>query len=76
MKAYVLVTVRTGEVREVVRNLRALRGVKAASITFGPYDAVAEIEAPDVKALGQLLAAGIQPIPGIEGTLTCLAVDD
>ncbi|MCK6481416.1 MAG: Lrp/AsnC ligand binding domain-containing protein [Planctomycetaceae bacterium] len=76
MKAYVLVSVRTGMVKEAVKNLRRLQGVQSAHITFGPYDAVAVIEAPDVKRLGELLASEIQPIPGVEGTLTCLAVDE
>jgi DNA-binding Lrp family transcriptional regulator len=75
MKAYVLVTVRAGEVREVVKALRAIAGVSEAHATFGPYDAVAVVETKDVAQLGDITASGIQPIAGIERTLTCLAVD-
>lgn len=75
MKAYVMIRVRTGEVREVVRNLRRVGGVLEANMTFGPYDAVAVVEANDVNQIGRLLATGIQPIPGVIETLTCLAVD-
>jgi len=75
MKAYVLVTVRAGEVREVVKALRSIEGVSEAHATFGPYDAVAVVETSDVAQLGDITASGIQPIPGIERTLTCLAVD-
>jgi DNA-binding Lrp family transcriptional regulator len=75
MKAYVLVKVRAGEVKEVVANLRNVEGVVEAHMTFGPYDAVAVVETQDVAKLGAITASKIQPIPGVERTLTCLAVD-
>lgn len=75
MKAYVLMRTRTGEIRDVVRTVRRVAGVKEANMTFGPYDVVAVIEADDVRHLGNILAMGIQPIPGMLETLTCLAVD-
>ncbi len=75
MKAYVLIKIRSGEVKEVVRSLRKVDGVTEAHMTFGPYDAVAEVETSDVAKLGSITASKIQPIPGVEQTLTCLAVD-
>jgi uncharacterized protein with GYD domain len=75
MKAYILIDIRTGDVREVVKNLRRVEGVLEANMTFGHYDAVAVMEAPDVKTLGTMLATQVQPIPGVLETMTCLAVD-
>jgi DNA-binding Lrp family transcriptional regulator len=75
MKAYVLINIRTGDVREVVKNLRRVQGVVEANMTFGPYDAVAVIETDDINGVGTILAGAIQPIPGVLETLTCLAVD-
>jgi len=75
MKAYVLIRIRAGEVKEVVRNLRKVEGVTEAHMTFGPYDAVAVVETTDIAKLGAITASAIQPIPGVEQTLTCLAVD-
>lgn len=75
MKAYVMIKIRSGEVKEVVDCLRKLKNVREAHMTFGPYDAVAVVETDDVAKLGQVTAAEIQPIPGVEQTLTCLAVD-
>ncbi|MCS6994367.1 MAG: Lrp/AsnC ligand binding domain-containing protein [Anaerolineales bacterium] len=75
MKAYVLVNIRTGEIKDVVRQMRKVPQVREVNMTFGPYDAVAIIEARDLDDLGSILAAAIQPIPGVEETLTCLAVD-
>lgn len=75
MKAYVLIKIRAGEVKDVVRQMRKLDNIVEAHMTFGPYDAVAVITAQDIGGLGSLIATTIQPIPGVEQTLTCIAVD-
>ena len=75
MKAYVMIKIRAGEVKEGVNKLRKIQSVKEAHMTFGPYDAVVEVETADVATLGQVTALEIQPIPGVEQTLTCLTVD-
>jgi DNA-binding Lrp family transcriptional regulator len=75
MKAYVLIKVRPGDIKEVVRRLRETAHVLEANMTFGPYDAVAIVESEDLGGLGTLIASGIQPMPGVEETLTCLAVE-
>ncbi len=75
MKAYILIKIRSGEVKAVVQEMRKLPSVRSAEMTFGPYDAIAVVEATDLGELGQLVASKIQPIPGVEQTLTCLAVE-
>ncbi len=75
MKAYILIEIRTGEIEKVVEHLRRVEGVQEAHMTFGPYDAIALVEAEDVRSLGKIMANRIQPIPGVLETLTCLAVD-
>ncbi len=75
MKAYVLISARTGDAPDVVRQINRLKGVIEAHITFGPYDAVAVVEADNIKEVGHIIHNEIQPIPGILDTLTCLAVD-
>ena len=75
MKAYVLIKIRAGDVKDVIKSLRKVEGIVEAHMTFGPYDAVAVVETTDVTALGRITASMIQPISGLEQTLTCLAVD-
>ena len=75
MKAYILINIRTGEIRDVLRELKRIKPIQEVNMTFGPYDAVAIVEAKDLNDLGEILAGLIQPIPGIEETMTCLAVD-
>lgn len=75
MKAFVLIKIRAGSVREVVQQVRRIDSVLEAHVTFGPFDGVAVIESDDLGHIGTLIASSIQPIPGVEQTLTCLAVD-
>ncbi len=76
MKAYILITIHAGQIEQVVEYLRRVDGVIDANMAFGPYDAVAVVEAEDIKALGKIMATKIQPIPGVLDTLTCLVVGD
>ncbi len=76
MKAYVLVNIHPGSIEEVVRNMRRLPEVVEANSTFGPYDAVAVIQADTISQLGRLVNVRIQPIPGIVETLTCLVSEE
>jgi DNA-binding Lrp family transcriptional regulator len=75
MKAYVMVKIRSGEIKEAVGQFRKIKGVAEAHMTFGPYDAVAVVEADNIAEIGAITALEIQPAPGVEQTLTCLAVD-
>ena len=75
MKAFVLIKIRTGDLKDVVRHLHKIEHVLEAHMTFGPYDAVAVIEVADISGLASLIASSIQPIPGVEQTLTCIAAD-
>ena len=75
MKAYVLINVRTGDVKDVVNQLKKLDNVLEVHMTFGPYDVVATITAENINGLGAMIATSIQPIPGVQQTLTCIAVD-
>lgn len=75
MKAYVLIKIRAGEVKDVALQLRKVEGVVEAHMTFGPYDAIAVVDTADISKLGAITASAIQPIPGVEQTLTCIAVD-
>ena len=75
MKAYVLVSSQTMETADVVEMMRKVKGVVSADVTFGPYDAVAIVEASDLNALGRIIVREIRTLPGVLDTITCLAVD-
>jgi DNA-binding Lrp family transcriptional regulator len=75
VRAYVLINARTSEEREVTRALRRMPGVLRADDVFGSYDVIAEIEGPDLAAIGKLVFETIRVMPGVTDTLTCLAAE-
>ena len=75
MKAIVLTKAHTGEVEETVHFIRKIRAVREAHVTFGPYDIITVIESNRLADIGDIVVNEIQPIPGVEKTLTCLMVN-
>jgi len=67
--------VRAGEERSVVQMLGKIPGVVKVETTFGAYDAIAQVEAPDLVGLGKLVYDAIRATPGVIDTMTCLAVE-
>lgn len=74
MRGYVLVHTRAGEERDVIEQLKDVPGIVRAEVTFGPYDAVVEVEASDLSAIGRLVYGRIRATPGVMDTLTCLTI--
>ena len=75
MKAFVLIKIRTGEVELVLRDLYRVKSVTDAYMTFGPHDAIAMIETENLNQIGNVVYSEIQPIPGVQQTLTLLAIE-
>ncbi len=75
MKAYVLIKISPGEILPALKLLRRLDGIEDATMTFGPYDAVAVVEGCNIKQISHQVSCDIQSIPGVLETCTCLAVD-
>lgn len=74
MRGYVLVHTRAGEERDVVNEIKNVPGILRADMTFGPYDLIVEVEAPDLVAIGKLVYGRVRATPGVTDTLTCLAI--
>ncbi len=74
VEAYVLIQTEVGKAAEVARLIADITGVTASEAVTGPYDAIVHTEADDVDALGKLVVARIQAVPGITRTLTCPVV--
>ncbi len=75
MKAYVLIRAQLMETANVVEMLHRVKGVISADVTFGPYDAVAQVEANDLDSLSRIIIHDIRTLPGVLDTLTCLAAN-
>ncbi len=75
MKAYVMLRTQLMETADVVELARKIKGVVQADVTFGPYDAVAQVEVADLDTLSRVVIRELRTLPGVLDTLTCLAVD-
>ena len=67
--ACVLISCEAGKFRDVAEEAKKLQGVKKAFVVHGRWDAVAEVEAADINALGEL-ALKINGLPGVKANET------
>lgn len=74
LKAYVLIETAIGTSPNVVGQLRAVEEVLYVDRVTGPHDIIAVVEVVDLPALHGLLADRVHPLPGVEKTITCVAV--
>lgn len=74
VQAYILIQTEVGRSSSVAIEIARISGVTMAEDVTGPYDVIARIEAPTLDALGQIVIAKIQDVPGITRTLTCTVV--
>ena len=73
-RAYVLIETTVRESRQIANTLRSLPEVEAVDAVTGPYDIIAIVEAPDLRAVGDLVTGHIHAIDRIVRTITCLSV--
>jgi DNA-binding Lrp family transcriptional regulator len=74
VRAYVFITTRKAEERQVADTIREFPTVKAAHVITGNIDVVAFIEAVDLGALWETVNQ-IQAVPGATRTTTSVVVE-
>ena len=74
LSAYVLIETEVGKVAHVAQALTTLDGVQLAEDLAGPYDVIANVQAPSLDELGRLLASQIQVLDGVSRTVTCIVL--
>ena len=75
-RGYVLIEVAGEKATHVAQAVGKIDGVTSVHAVTGPYDVIAQIEAPDMKSLGNIILTQVRAISGIHKTLTCVAIDD
>jgi DNA-binding Lrp family transcriptional regulator len=75
MRAYVLVNVRPGKVRDVVLAVSGMENVRHADACWGLPDVFAYVDTPDEKSLNNLVMDRIQKLDGVERTETHIVVE-
>jgi DNA-binding Lrp family transcriptional regulator len=74
VQAYILIQTEVASSSRVAEAVRGIAGVTRADDVTGPYDVIVHAEAEDVDALGKMVVAKVQAVPGITRTLTCPVV--
>ena len=75
-KAFILIETAVGKSQDVIGELRGLSWAELVVRVAGPYDVIAIVEAPDLKAIGDLISSRIHKIEGIVRTVTCMELPD
>lgn len=75
MRAYVLINVKSGKVREVVGAVGKLPSVQHADACWGLPDVFAYINTSDERSLHALVMEQIQKLEGVERTETHIVVE-
>ena len=75
MRAYILVNVRPGRVRDVVSSVTKMDGVRHADACWGAPDVFIYAETSDERKLNQLVMDRIQKLQGVERTETHITVE-
>ena len=75
VRAYILMTLEPGKAIDVVKRMRKESGVNQVDAITGEYDAIAQVQAEDVKGIGTLIVDRLQGVSGVVRTITCLAVE-
>ena len=75
MRAYILINVRPGRVRDVVDAVTQMEGVRRADACWGVPDLFVYVETSDDRKLNQLVIDKIQKLEGVERTETHIAVE-
>ena len=74
-QAYVLLKVRTGKTKDVVKSLNAVSSVQQVHSCFGQPDVFCFVEVRDEKGLSDLVIRTIHTIDGVEETDTHIVAD-
>ena len=74
LSAYVLIETEVGKVAHVAQALAMLDEVQLAEDLAGPYDVIANVQAPSLDELGRLVASQIQVLDGVSRTVTCMVL--
>jgi DNA-binding Lrp family transcriptional regulator len=72
--AFVLITTRIGETKEVLKGLKKIDGVKSVDVVMGPYDIIAVVEGDSIDSIGKLITGHFHKVAGVERTTTCQTI--
>ena len=73
--AYVLVNAEVGRIREILGEIRKIKGVAEAYSVAGPYDLVVKLDAERFEQVAEAVTKQLHKIGGIRNTITLFAFE-
>ncbi|HET8579578.1 MAG TPA: Lrp/AsnC ligand binding domain-containing protein [Nitrospiraceae bacterium] len=74
-KAYILIKVKAGKTKDVIRSLKKIAGIEQAHPCFGQPDIFSFVNVADEKALSDVVITKIHTIEGVEETDTHIVAE-
>jgi len=74
-KAYILIKVKAGKTKDVLKALRKIPGVEQAHPCFGQPDIFSFVSVADEKALSDVVISKIHTLDGVEETDTHIVAE-
>ncbi|MCP8315181.1 MAG: Lrp/AsnC ligand binding domain-containing protein [archaeon] len=76
MRAYILIRAKPGTTEDIIKVVKGLKGINVilADSVYGRFDAIVVIEAPDLKALSEMVYKMIGGHPDIIHTETLITL--
>lgn len=72
--AFVFITTESASMPEVLKEVKAVRGVEEADMVYGIYDIVAKVKAETVESLKETVTKHIRRIDKVQKTITMMVV--
>ena len=70
-RAFVLINLAAGAAEDVLMRLKKMGFVAEVHAVSGPYDMIAVVDGATFNEIGLSVLEKIQPVPGIQKTITC-----
>jgi DNA-binding Lrp family transcriptional regulator len=70
--ACILICCEAGKYKDIVSEIKKIKGVKKAFGAHGRWDVIAEVEAPDLKALSEI-SLKLHGLEGVKATETLVS---
>lgn len=74
VRAFVFINTEPRKEREVLKRLRATKGIKEAHMLYGTYDVVVVVEKDTVDHLNEIVHMRIRRIDGVQSATTMVII--
>jgi len=73
VSAYIMVKVTAGKDEEVFAQVKKLKQIKEASVTYGAYDLILRVEFQRIEEMDDFVFNVVRRIPGVSETVSMIA---